>query len=392
MMVSLRKVLVVTGTRAEYGLLRPLMRKIKNSSQLELQLVATGTHLSKAFGFTLKDIESDGFIVDKKLDIVLNSDTPVGISKSMGLIHIGFSEILNELDPDILLIVGDRYEIFSVASCAMIAGIPIAHCHGGELTEGAFDDSIRHSISKMSHIHFCSTDKSRNRIIQLGEQPSSVHVVGPLAISSINETELLDLDQLQNSLNLTWRARNILVTFHPETLQIDSTVDNLYALLDALDTLSSTNIIFTLSNADTYGQTFNSIIREFCSCRDNAYAFSSLGQSRYYSCISFCDAVVGNSSSGILEAPLFNKPSLNIGNRQKGRECGPSVVNCNSDYNSIVNGLHEVVSSKAVPKVLAFEARKSLSVDPSVIIVNKLIGIDLSELLNKRFYEFPLPP
>ena len=335
MTITPRKVCVVTGTRAEYGLLRCLIRSIKDSPVLDLQLIVTGMHLAPEFGLTLQEIESDGFRIDRKVEMLLSSDTPVGITKSMGVAMIGFADALSELSPDLLLVLGDRFETFAAASSALIANIPIAHCHGGEITEGAFDDALRHSITKMSWIHFVATIKSRDRVIQMGETPERVYCVGGLGVDCMKNITLLSRDDLEESLDFKLGPRNILVTFHPVTLDLIPSSTQVSHLLDALSQLEDTHFIITAPNSDTEGRSVMDLLKKFCSSRDNAQLFTSLGHTRYFSSIAHCDAVVGNSSSGLLEVPSFNKPSINIGSRQAGREKALSVIDCDPETLSI---------------------------------------------------------
>ena len=340
------KICVVSGTRAEYGLLRWVMQGIQDSELLHLQLIVSGMHLSPEFGLTVQEIEADGFHIDRKVEMLLSSDTPVGITKSMGLAMIGFADALAELQPDLLLILGDRFEIFAAASAALIARVPIAHCHGGELTEGAFDDSLRHSITKMAHFHFVAAQEYRQRVIQMGEHPDRVFQVGGLGVDSIRRTKLMTRMELESSLNFQLGTRNLIITFHPVTLELNTSSDQMANLLIALDELEDTNLIFTMPNADTDGRILIKMINEFCASRPHSKAFSSLGQVRYFSCIQYCDGVVGNSSSGLAEVPSFNKPTLNIGDRQKGRLCSLSVINCQADLPSIRTGLRDLYSMK----------------------------------------------
>ena len=339
-----RKICIVTGTRAEYGLLYWLMKEIEEDKDLELQLIVTGMHLSPEFGLTYKEIEND-FKIDKKIEMLLSSDTPIGISKSMGLAQISFAEAYEELQPDMLVVLGDRYEIYSAVSAAMIARIPIAHLHGGEATEGLIDESIRHSITKMSHIHFTASEEYKCRVIQLGEQPDRVFNVGGLGIDNIKKLKLLSKEDFEKSIDFTLNKKNILVTFHPVTLESATAKEQFQNLLDAIDTLEDTNIIFTKANSDTDGRVINNMIDEYVSKNsDKSVGFTSLGQLRYLSALQYMDAMVGNSSSGLIEAPSFNVGTINIGDRQKGRMMATSVIQCDSDVDSIKNGFEKLYS------------------------------------------------
>ncbi|HLD23279.1 MAG TPA: UDP-N-acetylglucosamine 2-epimerase, partial [Sulfuricurvum sp.] len=342
----MRKICVITGTRAEYGLLYYLMSAIESDPELELQIIATGMHLSPEFGLTYKEIEKD-FTITKKIEMLLSSDTPVGISKSMGLAQISFAESFEELKPDIVVVLGDRFEIFSAASAAMISRIPLIHLHGGETTEGAFDESIRHSITKMSHLHFTATEEYLNRVIQLGEHPSRVFNVGGMGIDAIQRITLLNKAELEKSINFTFGKKNLLVTFHPVTLERHTASKQFQQLLDALDTLEDTHIIFTKANSDTDGRIINTMIDTYVSKNTHkAIAFASMGQLRYLSALQFVDAVVGNSSSGLLEAPSFKIGTINIGDRQRGRLKAASVIDSSPNQKDIHESLIRLYSSE----------------------------------------------
>ena len=386
MTIFSRKICVVTGTRAEYGLLRSVMQEIRNSEFLELQLIVTGMHLSPEFGLTVNDIEADGFLIDRKVEMLLSSDTSVGISKSMGVALIGFADAFADLKPDLLVIVGDRFEVFSAAAAAMASKLPIAHCHGGELTEGALDEAIRHSITKMSHLHFVSTDEYRKRVIQLGENPDHVYNVGGLGIDSINKLQLLDKNELQNALDFHFYEKNLLITFHPVTLENNTSSLQVNELLDALSELHHTGLIFTMPNADSDSRVIFKKINDFCSQNSNAKAFTSLGQLLYFSCIQIVDGVVGNSSSGLLEVPSFKKGTINIGDRQKGRIRAKSVIDCLPTCSSISSAITQLFSD-------SFQYQLTKVSNPygnggaAPIIVNKLEKLDFSCLLQKKFFD-----
>ena len=381
-----RKVCVVTGTRAEYGLLYWLMKEIEADKELELQIIVTGMHLSPEFGLTYKEIEKD-FKIDKKIEMLLSSDTSISISKSMGLAQISFAESYEELKPDILVVLGDRYEIFSAVSAAMIARIPIAHLHGGETTEGAFDESIRHSITKMSHLHFTATEEYRNRVIQLGEHPSRVFNVGGLGIENIKRLNLLSKEEFEESIDFKLNQKNILVTFHPVTLENSTAKEQFQQLLNAIDELKDTNIIFTKANSDTDGRIINSMIDEYVT--KNAYksiGFTSLGQLRYLSALQFVDAMVGNSSSGLLEAPSFKIGTINIGDRQKGRIKAESVIDCESNKSSIHQAFVKLYSKEFV-SVLQTSVNPYGEGCASKNIIGKIKKVDLESILKKSFYD-----
>lgn len=325
----MKKICVVTGTRAEYGLLMPLLKQIKQAENLELQLLVTGMHLSPEFGLTYKLIEADGYHINEKVDILLSSDTPVGISKSMGLGMIGFSESFERLQPDMVVLLGDRYETFVAATAASVARIPIAHLHGGETTEGAFDEAFRHAITKMSWLHFTSAEEYRKRVIQLGETPDRVFNVGAIGIENIRKMPLMSKSELETSLDTKFKERLLLVTFHPVTLEDATSEVQFENLLNALETIENATIIFTKANSDTDGRIINEMIDDYTNKHlDNTLSFVSMGQLRYLSAMKLASAVIGNSSSGIIEAPSFKIPTVNIGDRQKGRMQAQSVINC----------------------------------------------------------------
>jgi len=347
----MKTICVVTGTRAEYGLLRWVMEGIRKSPMLNLQLVVTGMHLSPEFGLTVNDIKADGFCIDRCVEMLVSSDTPSGITKSMGLGLIGFADAMTVLQPDMLLVLGDRYEILAAATSAMIARIPIAHLHGGEATEGLIDEAIRHSITKMSHLHFVAADDYRRRVIQLGEKPESVFKVGGLGIDNIRNIKLLERHVLEESLGFKFAARNLMITFHPVTLDSHSSEHQMQEVLAALHELKDTHLIFTMPNADTDGRILFKQIEEFVSQHENATVFTSLGQLRYLSCIAQVDAVVGNSSSGLAEVPSFKKATINIGDRQRGRIKASSVIDCSCERSAIIQALTRVYSDEFQNKI-----------------------------------------
>jgi GDP/UDP-N,N'-diacetylbacillosamine 2-epimerase (hydrolysing) len=381
-----RKICVVTGTRAEYGLLYWLMKEIEADDNLKLQIIVTGMHLSHEFGLTYKEIEKD-FKIDKKIEMLLSSDTSIGVSKSMGLAQISFSEAYEELKPDILVVLGDRYEIFSAVSAAMIARIPIAHLHGGETTEGAFDESIRHSITKMSHLHFTATEEYRNRVIQLGENPQRVYNVGGLGIDNIKKLKLLTKDEFEESINFKLAKKNIIVTFHPVTLETKTAKEQFLNLLEAIDKLKDTHIIFTKANSDTDGRIINSMIDEYVSKNSHkSVAFTSLGQLRYLSALQYVDAMVGNSSSGIAEAPSFKIGTINIGDRQKGRIMADSIIKCDSSSGAISNAFQRLYSNN-FKKILRNSTNPYGDGGASKKIKDTIKDINLDGILKKSFYD-----
>jgi len=382
-----RKVCIVTGTRAEYGLLYWLMKEIQGNSDLELQIIATGMHLSPEFGLTYRQIEKDGFTIDKKIEMLLSSDTPVGISKSMGLGMISFSEAYTELRPDIVVLLGDRFELFSAAAAAMITRIPIAHLHGGETTEGVVDEPIRHSITKMSHLHFTATEEYRRRVIQLGEDPARVFNVGGLGIDNIKKLKLLSREEFEDSINFKLGPKNLIITFHPVTLEYATAGEQFQNLLDALDELQDTKLIFTKPNADTEGRVIIKLIDEYVSRNSHkAIAFVSLGQLRYLSAMQFVDGVAGNSSSGLAEAPTFKIGTINMGDRQRGRIKTDSVIDCEPDKESILTAISKLYSKEFYNKLK--NVKNPYGEGGAAERINKLLKeTDLTDILKKEFYD-----
>lgn len=343
----MRKICVVTGSRAEYGILRTLMQAIKDDPDLELQVVATNQHLSKLQGETYKEIEHDGFTIDYKVfmaadDAPDNANTTV---KAIARGISGFADAFDALKPDLLLILGDRYEMLAVASAALIYKIPIAHLHGGEITEGAFDDAIRHAITKMSHLHFTSTEAYRQRVIQLGEQPDRVFNVGALGVENVMKTTFMSKEELEDSLHFELTSHCILCTYHPVTLSLMSSEQQVINLLQALDKFKDFHIIFTYSNSDTDSLVIIQRIQEYVDKNSQRCMFiPSLGQRRYFSVLKYMKAVIGNSSSGIIEVPSFGVPTLDIGDRQKGRIAAESVVHCGYSQTEIELGIEKVIN------------------------------------------------
>ena len=384
----MRKICIITGTRAEYGLLRWVLQGIKDDPELGLQIIATGMHLSPEFGLTYQAIERDGFQIDRKVEMLTSSDTPVGIAKSMGLGLIGFADALNELKPDLIVVLGDRFEVFSAVSAALVARIPLAHIHGGESTQGAFDDALRHSITKMSHLHFVAAEAYRQRVIQLGESPERVFLVGGLAMDNLERLEILGKEELECMLDLKFEKKSLLITFHPATLEQGAAANQMEELLAALDQLGDTQLIFTMPNCDTESRILIKMIERFVGQNPNAHSFISLGEQRYLSCIAQVDGVVGNSSSGLLEVPSFKKGTVNIGARQEGRLMATSVINCDPDREDI---------SRAIRRLYTKEFQEGLqsTINPYGIggasekIIQTLKNYPLSNLLKKRFYDLP---
>jgi GDP/UDP-N,N'-diacetylbacillosamine 2-epimerase (hydrolysing) len=362
------------------------MQGIKDEPSLTLQIIATGMHLSPQFGNTYQEIEGDGFVIDQKVQMLTGSDTPVGIAKSMGNGMIGFADALNELQPDLLVVLGDRFEIFSAVSAALVAQIPVAHIHGGELTAGNFDDALRHSITKMSHLHFVAAEEYRIRVIQLGESPDRVFNIGGLGVDNIARTKLFGKHELERELQFKFQERNLLVTFHPVTLEPDSGVDQLAELLNALDSFPDIGLIFTLPNADPGGSTMRDLIQKYVRERENASAFVSLGSLRYVSLMALVDGVVGNSSSGLLEAPTMRVGTLNIGDRQRGRIQAKSVISCEPNKREIQIALDRLLSDSF--RSLALLADSPFGAGGATVeVVEILKRIEWKDLLHKRFHD-----
>ena len=343
----MKRIGIMTGTRAEYGLLKPLMQEINKDNDLELYLIVSGMHLSPEFGMTYQEIEEDGFEINAKVEMLLSSDSPAGISKSIGLGVIGFADEFQRADLDMLILLGDRYEALSAAICAMVMRIPIAHLHGGELTEGAIDEGIRHSITKMSYLHFTSTEQYRNRVIQLGENPERVFYVGALGVENIIKINLMTKEELERSIHFEIDENTVIVTYHPVTLENNTVEEQFLNLLEVLDRNPKIRMIFTKANADTNGRIVNELIDKYAAQNsERACAFMSLGQKRYLSALKYCRIVIGNSSSGIIEAPSFGKPIINIGDRQKGRICADSVINCGYTQQEIQQAMETALTEE----------------------------------------------
>lgn len=338
------KVCVVTGSRAEYGLFYPLLKKLKADRAVDLLILATGMHLSAEFGLTYREIEKDGFRIEERVEMLLGGDSPVAAAKSVGLGVIGMSQALARLRPDIVLLLGDRFETFAAAVSAHLTGIPLAHIHGGELTEGAFDDAFRHSITKMSYLHFTCAEEYRKRVIQLGEAPERVFNVGALGIDNIRHTKLLAKGRLEEELGFKFDKKTALVTFHPVTLDKTPSVEQFRELLKALDAFRELDVIFTKPNADPEGRALIRLMDDYADRNaGRVKAFASLGRIRYLSLLRYVDVVIGNSSSGIIEAPFFGHPVLNIGDRQRGRIRPSGVIDCNHDANNLKSALRKAL-------------------------------------------------
>lgn len=377
----MKKIAVFTGTRAEYGLLYWLLKDIQAHPSLELQLLVSAMHLSPEFGMTYKQIESDGFQITEKVEMLLSSNSAVGTVKSIGLGVIGFADALDRMKPDLLIVLGDRFEALAAAQAAMILRIPIAHIHGGEITEGAYDDAIRHAITKLSLLHFTSTDIHRNRVIQLGEHPSRVFNVGAVGLDHLQRTELMSIEDLSLSLDFTLNKPYFLVTYHPVTAASEPAKESFTNLLQALDQFPDHQVILTYPNADDGGREIIPLLEEYAAKQpERVLAIPSLGQKRYLSAVKHAQAVVGNSSSGIIEVPSFKVPTINIGERQRGRMAAKSVISCPP-------------TSQAISKALSAALKNDFSevTNPygkgqaSEAILQEILNADLSAI--KSFYD-----
>ena len=343
----MKKIAVVTGTRAEYGLLKPLIKALHNDSSIKLQLLVTAMHLSREYGMTVNEIINDGFPISRKIECLLNSDSAMGVSKSIAFALSSFAEAFEKERPDIVVVLGDRTEMLAVTIASNMANIPIAHIHGGETTEGAYDEGIRHAISKMSYWHFTSSADYQKRVIQLGESPERVFNVGAIGLDSIKSIKLLSKKELEEKINFSLGEKSVIVTYHPVTLENSSSEKQFSAILNALESLPHLKIIFTHANSDKESKIINSMIKRFSNANPEiSCEFKSLGQLRYLSSLKYVDAVIGNSSSGIIEVPYFKIPTVNIGDRQKGRVAPKSVINCAPNTLEIKKALKKAFSDE----------------------------------------------
>ena len=384
----MKRICIVTGTRAEYGLLKPIIDKVYHAEALELQLVVTGMHLSSEFGLTYQEIEKDGYPIKAKIEMLLSSDTSVGITKSMGIALISFADYFEVNRPDIVVILGDRYEMLMAASAAMIARIPIAHIHGGELTEGLIDEAIRHSMTKMSHLHFTGTEEYRKRVIQLGEQPETVYNVGALGVENAKTVALLSKRELEEALDFKFTEHTIMITFHPVTLEAMTAEKQFRNILEVVDNHKELSVIFTKANSDTDGRIINRMIDEYVAVNsDRCRAYTSLGQLRYLSTLQYCAAVLGNSSSGIIEVPSFGIPTINIGDRQSGRTRAESIIDCSNSKQEIEKALDTALSvefrNKAEHVRNPYEGEKTS--DKIIEIISD--SLDHGINIKKKFYD-----
>lgn len=385
----MRKICVITGTRAEFGLLSGLMRIIQRSETTTLQVVATNMHLSERYGNTYREIEEAGFTIDYKVPILDDNakDDANATIQSMSKALVGFASAYDALQPDLIVVLGDRFEILAAVETALIKQIPVAHIHGGELTFGAYDDAIRHSITKMSHLHFTSTEAYRMRVIQLGEQPDKVFAVGALGVENIKKVPLMSKEETEQSIQFAIDEQTLLITYHPVTLSESNPLDDINALFDALDEHPKLRVIFTMPNSDTGGKVIANAIEQYAERNaDRVQAYKSLGMRRYLSVMKYCAAVVGNSSSGIVETPSFHIPTLNIGTRQEGRIAAQSVYNCSTDKASISARL-EYILSPEFRNVVAQATNPYDKEGTAQAIFDIISKYPLEGIIQKHFYD-----
>ncbi len=384
----MKNFLIVTGTRAEYGLLKNLIKDLKLKPNINVKLVVTGTHLSSNYGNTAEEICNDNVPIDHCLNMLLDYKNKSGTIKSSALLMLGIAELFQLYEPDLLITLGDRYEMHAVCTAAMLANIPIAHIHGGELTQGAIDDAIRHSITKMSHIHFAVAEDYKRRIIQMGELPCSVYNVGGLGVDSILKSKIIAKSDLENDIGFKFDDKSLLVTHHPTTLETSSyNIQEINNILSALDHFSDVNILFTATNADTHGSLVYEKILSFCSKRTNCQIIPSLGQTRYFSCLKYVSGVLGNSSSGLLEVPYFKKTTINIGKRQEGRIRTPSIIDCSPTQKEIISAIKTLFTDAQIQRVQGMSDLPYGYGGATQKIIDVLMNIDYTGILEKRFYD-----
>lgn len=379
------KIVVVTATRAEYGLLSPLIKKLREDPEYEVRVAVTGMHLSPEFGLTYKEIEADGIEIDRKIEMLLSSDTPVAVSKSMGVALMGFADYFEETVPDALIVLGDRYEVLAVCIAAMNEQIPIVHLYGGEITEGAIDDAIRHCITKLSYLHFTSTEEYRKRVIQLGEEPDRVFNVGALGVENALNVEKMPKEELEKSIDWELGEQYAVLTFHPVTLDKQDPKEQMKELLDAIDEFPQIRFLATKANADAGGHIINEMLSQYSKTHENMKLVDSLGMRRYLSAVKYATFVIGNSSSGLIEAPALGVPTVNIGDRQKGRARGSSIINCETRREDIVRAIDAALSMNVRDVGSIYGAGKASARIIEVIKMTMDKDIDLK----KSFYDLP---
>ena len=382
----IKNILVVTGSRADYGLLKRLMKLIDSDPEMKLHIIVTGSHLSSKHGLTYKEIEEDGFQIDFKVDIIEDIIDPQSTARAMSKAQNEITKILSESKPDLMVVLGDRYEILAAVISALLSSVPVAHIHGGEVTTGAFDDAIRNAITKMSHLHFVATANSKNRVIQMGEIPANTFDFGGLGVDAIQGLNLLSKEEVEEKLGMKFGAKNLLVTYHPETNSKISPIEQIQVLLEALLLKKEINLIFTGVNADPGSDEVSRAINQFVQSNSNSRLYASLGQRVYLSTLLYCDGVVGNSSSGILEVPSFKKATINIGNRQLGREIADSVINCELESGAIGKSIDKMYS-KNFEVVLSEASNPYGNGGASSKILEEIKKSDLSNLAIKSFHD-----
>jgi GDP/UDP-N,N'-diacetylbacillosamine 2-epimerase (hydrolysing) len=382
-----RRICVFTGGRAEYGLLKPLLDEIKKDLSLELKLLVSGMHLSQEFGLTHKVIEEDGFIVNEKVEIILSSDTPISVCKSMGLGMISFSEAIVRMKPDIFVVLGDRFETMAATIAAFVCRVPVAHIQGGELTLGAIDEQFRHSITKMSLLHFVTTDEHEKRVLQLGEDPLRVFNYGAINVEAMKRVEALEKEEVEKEISFSFGSTSILVTFHPVTLESNTAGEQFSQLLEAIHSFDNLRIIFTKTNADTDGRIINDLIDKFVEENPKkSIAFTSLGQLLYINALRYIDVVVGNSSSGIIETPTFKVPTVDIGDREKGRVMAANIINCEQSVAGIREAVETALSEK-FKESLCNMTNPYEQDNTAKNIANKLGSYHLPRTAKKEFHD-----
>lgn len=387
----MKRIVILTATRAEYGLLAPIIKKMSKEPEIDVRVAVTGAHLSPEFGMTVKEIIEDGINIDKQIDILLSSDTPVAISKTMGLALFGFAEYFAECMPDALMVLGDRYETLAVCISALNAHVPIIHLYGGEATEGLIDEAIRNSITKLSYLHFTSTKEYRNRVIQMGESPDRVYNVGAIGVENAINSELLTKEELEKSLNCSLGEKYAILTFHPVTLENNTAEEQIMELLFAIDHFSDITFICTKANADMDGRIINECIQKWAETHDNVYLFDSLGMRRYLSALLHAKFVIGNSSSGIIEVPSFYIPTINIGERQKGRIQAKSVINCAPKREDIIDAIEKSLSKDFYEKIkLEKNPYEGEHVSDTIVNVTKEYLLQNKLKLKKEFYNIEM--
>ncbi|MCR5109864.1 MAG: UDP-N-acetylglucosamine 2-epimerase (hydrolyzing) [Ruminococcus sp.] len=379
----MKKIAVVTATRAEYGILTPLIKAINDDDELELELIVTGTHLSEKHGNTIKFIRNDGFPIAHELPILEDGNTPYDISVTMANALLRTAECLRDDRPDMMVILGDRTEMLGIAAAAMNERIPIAHLHGGEVTEGAVDDCVRHALSKMSYLHFTSTEVYRRRVIQLGEAPERVFFVGALSTENILKAPLFSESEIKSEIGIPENMPYSVVTFHPVTLEADSARQQTLELCRAMEECSENYYLITMANADAGGDMVNKLLSEFADSHENVKLVSSLGMKRYLSAVKYCSFVLGNSSSGIIEAPVLGAPTVNIGDRQKGRLMADTIINCEPDSGSIAEAIHTAETAEHNSTLMYGDG----STSEKIIAVIKDVLMNDKVDLKKKFYD-----